>query len=302
MFRQDNASGSSSQSALHGSGDTGGQPAQASTGIDTVNRQPEGMQNGLPAGEPTGEGSVGGAPPVQDINYFKGELEKSQNQYKEIQSLSDKRYNELQTAQGTMSQFEKFGGPEQLLQWAEYLNNNPRFNEFIQSEQRSKYGIDTTNMDQKQSEAIKTVETIARQIASEEVAQIRKNEVDPLVQRNQQAHVQGLFGQMDTEFPEWRDVQDQMEELSENLSPEKQANPTLKDIKMLYYSALDESGKFQDFQAQQYQKVLEGKKNNASDPPPTNYGSADVGPVNSLLEAFQKSKQQHGVTGEVLFR
>jgi hypothetical protein len=248
------------------------------TASDLEDGEPEGHVQDS-EGEPSGEGLFDGQTGEQ--------LHKS---FKELQTEFGKR-NEADKE--LRAKFEKFGGVEQLLESAEFLNNNERFAEFIKSErQRDAYGFESSEMDDDKKSAIGLVETIATRIAEEKVQEILGSQIEPLTNAQREASIEKSFGSMDEKYgSDWRELQDAMIELSDGLDPKAQSNPSFENIEDLYFKALRQSGKFDDYAAKTHQKRLEAMKKKATDKPASKGGSEAPKKANSIQEAFEAAKR-----------
>src|SRR5512139_3162289 len=182
--------------------------------------------------------------------------------YKSLQG----EYTKVQQA---IKKLEKYGGPDQIAQWADYLQNNPRFAEWVQKEQMAKStGLDDAEMDDATKKAYETVRKIADTATDMKVRQVLQNEIAPLAEAHKQLILEKHFSTMDDKYgKEWNEMRDMMSELSEELSQRAQNNPTIDDIEDLYFKALRKSGKFDAFAAKQYQKKLTDKKAKSTDKP-----------------------------------
>lgn len=200
-------------------------------------------------------------------------------------------------------QLEKFGGPSQMVQWAEYLSNNPRFSEWVKSEQGQsalgKLGIDDSQLDEDGKKAYDTVrkisEAIADNIADAKVKQVLQREIAPLSEAYKQQLLEKHFENMDSKYgKEWHEMRDTMSELSENLPAQLQDRPTFEDLEDLYFKALRKAGKFDSYAAKQYQKTLTEKKQKATEKPGTTGESAPQ-PARTIQEAFAMAKRAHNI-------
>ena len=192
---------------------------------------------------------------------------------------------------------ERFGGPDQIAQWADYLSSNPRFAEWVQKEQIQKTtGLDESEMDDATKKAYETVRKIADSATDAKVRQILQNDIAPLAEAHKQLILEKHFSTMDDKYgKDWNEMRDVMSELSEDLSQRAQNNPTIDDIEDLYFKALRKSGKFDAFAAKQYQKKLTDKKARSTDKPGSPAPSAPK-QYKSIAEAFADAKRQHNMS------
>lgn len=248
------------------------------------------------SGEPQGSTEVAGesAPSASDEKGTKGTeglfdgmdaptLHKS---YKSLQSQYTKMNEEFK-------KLERFGGPSQMAQWAEYLQNNPRFAEWVQKEQAAKTtGLNEDEMDETTKKAYDTVKKIADSTADQKVRAILQNEIAPLAESYKQQLLSSHFKTMDEKYgADWNEMRDVMSELSADLPAKVQNRPTFEDIEGLYARALVKTGKFSSYAAKQYQKTLNEKKAKSSDKPASATPSAPK-QYKSIAEAFADAKRQ----------
>ena len=190
---------------------------------------------------------------------------------------------------------EAFGGSEQLVGWANYLQNNPRFAEFIQAEQarenNEQLGYDE-NMDEDTRNALDLVRKEAERIAEAKVQEYIKNKVDPITDRYREADLESNLSQMDDKYGDaWRDVQDEMAKLAEGLPLEVQDAPTLDVLEDLYWKAVRTSGKMEGVMASMYEQKLKAKQAHSSERPASNAGQGQPKKAMTMQEAFAQAKQ-----------
>jgi hypothetical protein len=192
-----------------------------------------------------------------------------------------------------IKKLERFGGPDQISQWAEYLSNNPRFAEWVQKEQSSKVtGLNEDEMDETTRKAYETVRKIADNTADQKVQAILRNEIAPIAEEFKKQLLNTHFKSMDDKYgKDWHELRDTMSELSADLPARVQNRPTLDDIEDLYFKALRRTGKFDAFAAGQYQKKLTEKKARSTDKPSSAAPSAPR-QYKTIQEAFADAKRQ----------
>jgi len=210
--------------------------------------------------------------------------------YKSLQS----QYTKVNEA---IKKLERFGGPDQITQWADYLSNNPRFAEWVQKEQMAKTtGVDEAEMDETTRKAYDTVRKIADATTDQKVKAILQNEIAPLAEAYKQQLLSSHFDSMDKKYgKDWHELRDTMSELSAELPPKVQNKPSLDDIEDLYFKALRKSGKFDAFAAKQYQNKLTEKKAKATDKPGSALPSSPK-QYKTIQEAYAEAKRAHSVT------
>ena len=227
---------------------------------------------GEPNGEPSGEGLFDGMKPEQ--------LHKS---YKSLQS----QYTKVQES---LKKLEKYGGPDQLIGWADFLSNSQEFAQWVQSQQ-NKNILGTPEVDEEQQKALDAVRRIAESIVDQRVKDLYQKEVAPLSETYKQQMLQSHFEGMDKTYgADWHEMRDVMSELSEELPQNVQDNPSYEDIEDLYFKALRKTGKIQTYAKKMYEKELSAKKAKAVDRP-SSAPQAGSKPATSIQEAFEMAKR-----------
>jgi hypothetical protein len=209
--------------------------------------------------------------------------------YKSLQS----EFTKVNTA---IKKLERFGGADSMAQWAEYLQNNPRFKEWVEREQMSKTtGLNEEEMDDTTRKAYETVKKIADSSTDMRVRQILQNEIAPLQENLKKQLLDTHFKSMDEKYgPDWQELRDKMSEMSADLPDRIKNKPTLGDIEDLYFKALRETGKFDAYAAKIYQKQLSAKQKKATDKPGSAIPSAPK-QYKNIAEAFADAKRQHNM-------
>lgn len=138
------------------------------------------------------------------------------------------------------------------------------------------------------SEAIDTVKQIATDIAKQMVA--------PYEERIRQQDFEVIQGKMDANFPDWKEYQSEMVEISRNLPTEVTESPSYEVAAGLYAQAvIMKDGGLTKLGEKAYKQSLEVKKKQSSTPtspaPPTNTGAV----ANSIQEAAEQAKRELGL-------
>lgn len=274
------------QENAHGGSDTApeGQPAGD---LGSAEGQPTDEGQVAQVAEPTG---VEGAAEVSTP-----ESQDYEAMYKELQTEFGSRNEELKGFKDSAEAMAAFGGSDQLVQWASYLQGNSRFAEFIQSEQARENDEQSgfsDDMDEDTRNALELVDKRAEMIADRKVKEILENQINPITNRYKEQQLDSNLNQMDEEFGDsWRDVQDEMAKLAEGLPLEVQDAPTLDVLKDLYWKALRTTGKMDGVMASMYEKKLSAKKAMSSERPSSNAGQGQAKKAMTLEQAFQMAKQ-----------
>ncbi len=227
-------------------------------------------------GEHSGDGLFDGMTPET--------LHKS---YKELQREYSKIQNDI------VKKFEAYGGPDQVLEWTEYLSKNPDFATWVaQQKTKSALGVDESQLDDETRKALDAVRKIAKSVVEDEVNKIRQQEIGPLSETYKQSLLESHFVKMDSLYgKDWHEMRDLMSELSEELPDKIQDRPKFEDVEDLYFKALRRSGKLESYAAKKYQQKLTEKKGKSTDRPATGGESAQK-PAKSIAEAFRQAKEQ----------
>ncbi|MDE2015952.1 MAG: hypothetical protein KGJ89_05000 [Patescibacteria group bacterium] len=208
--------------------------------------------------------------------------------YKELQAEFTRRnqsYSELEKT------FSPYGGHEQVQQWLQYLQGNPRFAEWVKTEQeRSILGIPSQDMDDDTRKALEVVNNVTKA----QIDEAMRQKVEPLADHYKEQIIENSMGQMDAKYPGWRDMQDVMADLSDNLPPDRQDSPTLEDFESLYATALIKTGKIRDFGKQVYERDLQARKKMSIEKPSSATGNMSPGKINNMTEAWLAAKRQMG--------
>lgn len=209
--------------------------------------------------------------------------------YKELQKEYSRIQNEI------VKKFEPFGGPEQVLQWTNYLANNPDFAQWVtQQKTKSALGIDENQLDDQSKAALETVRKIARQVVADEVGKIRSQDIAPISEAHKQQLLESHFVKMGDKYgDDWHEMRDIMSELSEDLPESIQDRPKFEDIEDLYFKALRKTGKLNSYAEKLHKQKLTEKKSKATDKP-TSASESAPRPSKSIAEAFAEAKRVHG--------
>lgn len=242
-----------------------GEPEQGATQTD---REPAGVE-GLPE------------------DWTPETLKANHKSYTDLQSEFTKR-NEASKALD--ERFSPYGGADKLIESAQYLSNNPRFQEFVKAEQeRSIYGENQEITDENR-EALE----IVKKLVNDQVSQIVRDRVVPLENSRKEKALESNFEDMDKQYGnEWREQQESMTKLAESLPEHIQDNPGFADIEDLYWNSLRRDGgdKFNAALARTYQKKLESTKMKSIEKP----GSVPAGrlglKISNMSDAYNAAKE-----------
>ena len=249
---------------------------------------------GQSAGEPNVDGQLD--PGVQDSSTTTNtpvDLEQLQKDYKALQTDYGKRNESYKEMETRMQGLDQFGGVEQMQQWAQYLSDNPRFARWVQEEQTrehdSNLGLDGEEIDDDTRRALDLVRKEAELIADQRIKQAMKEQVDPIAAQYKEQLLTENLSKMDETYDNWRDVQDKMAELANDLPPDMQDSPTFETLDDLYWKAMRVTGKMDGYAASQYEKQLRERKAHSTEKPATSSASTGNKKAETMTEAYQQT-------------
>lgn len=215
--------------------------------------------------------------------------------YKALQREFGSRNEELKSLREQTAAFEQYGGLEQIQEWISYLQDNPRFAEFMKQEQSRQHddhlGLNGEDLDDDTRRALELVRKEAEYIADQRIKEAMKSQVDPIANQYKERMLEENINAMDNKYgDDWREVQDTMAELAKQLPLEVQDAPSLDTLEDLYWKALRVSGKMDSFAAKSYEKKLAAKKAKSTDRPSTNAGKSAFRKPMSIQEAYEQAK------------
>lgn len=249
-----------------------GQP----TGDPEAGGQATASQTG---GEPTG---VEGLPE----DWTPDTIADRHKDYTSLQSEFTKRnqaFNELN------SKFDRFGGADQLLQWAEYLDTNPKFAEWVESQkQQETLGTSLDDLDEDTKQAIELVQRMSKS----EVDRLYQEKVAPIENSLKERQLQNTMNELGEKYGEKFDqMRDTMAELAADLPLEIQDNPSAEVLDDLFWKAMRKTGEFDKYAADVYKKQLEATKAKSMDKPTQKLNTTKQTKPMTVTEAFELAKQ-----------
>lgn len=230
------------------------------------------------SGEPTPEGLFDGMTGEQ-----------LHSSYKSLQGELGKRtesYNDLE------GQLNKYGGAEQLFQWAEYLDKSPEFADWYKNQQQAQtLGTSVDDLDDDTKQAMELVQRMSQsqieKAMQEQVAPLQNAYKEQIFQQN----VESMTEKYGERFDKMRDT---MAEIAKDMPMEIQDNPTADTLDDLFWKAMRVSGEMDNYAAETYAKKLEAKKSMSMDAPTkkTNVGTKTN--VVSMMDAYNAAKAAQG--------
>jgi hypothetical protein len=210
--------------------------------------------------------------------------------YKSLQGEFSKKTDALKAAE---EQFGKYGGADKVLEWVGYLDGNAEFAKWVQSQQDEKlYGQDKSQFDDETRQAMELVE----RIADEKIAEAMRLRVDPLANSYKSRLLQESFKTMDGKYDDWREMEGPMEVLSHTLPPDVADNPSVSDLEALYFRALAQEGKLEDYGRKVYERNLTALKTKNTDKTTASGASGGRKPSNTIAEGFAAAKKSLKLT------
>lgn len=269
---------------------------EGTEGVDeVVDNIDESIDDPTPEGQPDESGTEQTGGELSGLEGLPDGIETPKqllDMYKNLQKDYAKRGD---TEAALIKRFEQYGGADGLLESAEYLSKNPRFQEFVENERTQGLVGDTSvtnDMDEETRSAVKLVEQITNKIVEQKINEAMRTNVDPIADSYKQRLLQENFKSMDSKYgSEWRESQDQMAELAERLPDNVQDNPTLEDLEDLYYGVLRRSGKLESMQAAAYRKQLEETKSKSTGRPSRGTSKGSAKQASTMAEAFEMAKK-----------
>ncbi len=215
---------------------------------------------------------------------------------KSYKSLQGEYTKGQQTMKELNDSLAPYGGQEQILQWAQYLNSNASFAKWVQSEQQKRalgtQGDPESEVDPETQKALDIVERVAGQKAD----QMYQEKVAPIENAMKQERLAENMSLMDKDpaYADWRDFQDQMADIAETLPEGMQDNPSLDDIQNLYWMAVRKSGNMDAVMSKSYGKMLKSKQSKSTERPATQSNQGSLRKAMSVTEAFEQAKRGTG--------
>ena len=217
-------------------------------------------------------------------------LDKLPDAYKSLQAEYTKNQQAYKSIQ---EKFNPYGGADGILKWAEYLAGNPRFAEWVKTEQQ-KQALGSQDSQEDVDPETKKAMDIVQRIADQRIAEAMKERVEPLAESYKQQVISGYMKQMDGDpmYAGWREYQSAMSELANSLPDGLQDNPTMDTLKDLYWMAIQRSGKLQQVMAKTYEGIVKEKQKKTTEKPTNNAGTSAPVKARSIREAFEQAKRE----------
>lgn len=248
-----------------------------------------GQEGTTEGGEPTTDVAQAEGEPTEAAGLFAGQTSgQIEKQYKDLQSDYTKkgeRLSELEESAGLLS---GYGSNQQISDYLAQLQGNPRFAEFMRTEQeRELYG--ETDMDDDQRKALGIVESVAERISSEQVQKALESKVAPFVDQYKEGILKNNLSTLQEKYGDsFEEMKSGMAEIAQTLPESVQDAPSLEQLEDLYWSAVRKSGKMDSVMASAYEKKLKAGKSKSMDAPTTG-GATSTKKATTVQEAFQQA-------------
>jgi hypothetical protein len=228
--------------------------------------------------------------PTAEEGLFDGmTAEQLHNSYKSLQGELGKRTESFNDLEGQLS---KYGGADQLLQWAEFLDGSKEFADWYQNQQQAQtLGTSLDDLDDDTKQAIELVQRMSKS----EIDKAMQEQVAPLQNAYKEQIFQTNIDAMTEKYGDRFDkMRDTMAEIAADMPMEMQDNPTVDTLDDLFWKAMRVSGEMDNYAAEQYQKKLESKKSMSMDAPTKKTNVGTKSNVVSMLDAYNAAKAAQG--------
>lgn len=253
--------------------------------VETKEDAPEGELSEIESVDASEKETVSEKPTEDSGNFIESLAPEAQKAFKTLQTKLNKSNEGLKG-------FEKFGGAEQAIQWLSYLAEDKNFAEWVTTQQNPQEASKLSEeVDDGMDEETRRAMEIVRKLAQEEA----QKAIAPLTAVQSRAKIHDVMGEMDTKYPQWREVQEDMGRMASNLPENVQNNPSVKDLEALYFMTLADSGKMDDYAANVHEAKLRAMKEKTT-PKPVAQGRATPNmTAKSFKDAARMAKEQLGL-------
>ncbi len=266
------------------------------TGLETQEEQAQALPED---GEQPTEGESSqteqpGAESAEVTQDFKKDYGELQSKFTPMSQEHAKMKEAIQLIQ---QQSASFGGIDQMFQWAQGIQTNPNYQQFLKQQQYEQAGI-TGPVDDETRQALDTVQSIADQSAKQQVQELLKKHIEPVINHQRQETINSHFDKMDYAEPGWKEMLPQMINSAGGMALSKQEHPTFKDVQDLYIRTLQDAGKFNDYVVKKYNSILAAKKKLSTPKPAPASNGTGTKQFKSVREAYEAALQEVGGTVE----
>ncbi len=211
--------------------------------------------------------------------------EQLHSSYKSLQGELGKRTESSKEFEG---KFDRFGGADQLLQLADYLDGSPEFGEWYKGQVQSQtLGTDVNEFDDDTKQALELVQRMSKA----EIDKAMNEKVAPLENAYKEQVLQQNFDTMTDKYGDRFDkMRDTMAELAADMPTEIQDNPTVDTLDDLFWKAMRVSGEMDNYAQEMYQKKLESKKAMSMEAPSKKANVGTNKNIASMWDAYDAAK------------
>ena len=123
-----------------------------------------------------------------------------------------------------------------------------------------------------------------------------QEKIAPIEQAMKQERLKENMSKMDAdpEYANWRDFGEEMAQISETLPEAMQDNPTLDNVKDIYWMAVRKSGKLPEVMAKAYAADLKLKQSKSTERPATSTAQGAFKQAMTMTEAYSQAKNGSG--------
>ncbi len=267
------------------------------TGLETQEEQAQALPEGgeQPTDGDSSQTEQPGAESAEVTQDFKKDYGELQPKFTEVSQQNAKMKEAIQLIQQQSAQF---GGIDQMFQWAQGVQANPNYQQFLKQQQYEAAGI-TGPVDDETRQAFDTVQSIASQSAKQQVQELLKKHIEPVINHQRRETINSHFDKMDSAEPGWKEMLPQMINSAGGMALNKQENPTFKDVQDLYIRTLQDAGKFDEYVVKKYNSILAIKKKLSTPKPAPASNGTGKKQFSNLRDAFANALQDVGGTLEL---
>lgn len=237
----------------------------------------------------TGDNSAESTGTQEGDGLFDGKTpEQLYDSYKELQTTYQEGKDSTADLEGRFSQY---GGIDKLLETANFLSSNPRFQTWMDTEKNFQAtGSESTEaISPDQQKAMDTVRNIAQQVFQEAF----DSKVSPIAQSVNSDQLERNMASMKDKYPDFMEFKQEMSELASGWPQEVQDNPSVKQLDNLYWEALRQNpAKWEAKMRDIYEKNLAEKKSQSTEKPSGSQTTGSgTGDASSWTEALAMAKK-----------
>ena len=262
------------------------------TGLETQEEQAQALPEGgeQPTDGDSSQTEQPGAESAEVTQDFKKDYGELQSKFTPMSQEHAKMKQAFEILQRETA---SYGGIDEMLAWGKQIQANPNYQQFLKQQQYEAAGI-TGPVDDETRQALDTVQSIADQSAKQQVQELLKKHIEPVINHQRQETINSHFDKMDSAEPGWKEMLPQMVNSAGGMALSKQENPTFKDVQDLYLRTLQDAGKFDDYVVKKYNGILAKKKQYSTPKPAPAASDTGTKQFPSVKEALDNALQEVG--------